>query len=146
MTTAHRGITKYPLQTAAKAKFMSNLRWILVTLFVVLSGIAQADEPAEPKLGRYNVRTYGASNRPPLFLGHFVLEDGGKYKVHLPGGRLVGEGTYEFDKEKKEVKWLTGKYKDEGWTGRVLVASDDKSLVIWLKSTTRATHVPDEKK
>ena len=105
-----------------------------------------ADEPSEPKLGRYNVRSYGASNRPPLFLGHFVLEEGGKYKVHLPGGRLVGEDTYEYDKAKKEVKWLTGKYKEEGWTGRVLVASDDKSLTIWLKSTTRATHVPDEKK
>ena len=92
------------------------------------------------------MRSYGASNRPPLFLGHFVLEAGGKYKVYLPGGRLAGEGEYEFDKEKKEVKWLTGKYKDEGWTGRVLVASDDKSLTIWLQSTTRATHVPDEKK
>lgn len=125
---------------------MSDLRLIIVTLFVVLTGIAQADEPAEPKLGRYNVRSYGASTRPPIFLGHFVLEEGGKYKAHLPGGRLVGEGTYEFDKEKKEVKWLTGKYKDEGWMGRVLVASDDKSLVIWLKPTTRATHVPDEKK
>ena len=125
---------------------MSNLRWLVLIFFVILPGVARADESAEPKLGRYNVRSYGASNRPPLFLGHFVLEEGEKYKVYLPGGRLVGEGTYEFDKEKKEVKWLTGKYKDEAWTGRVLVASDDKSLVIWLKSTTRATHVPDETK
>jgi hypothetical protein len=126
---------------------MSHLRWLIVGLLLVLPGLVRAaDEPGEPKLGRYNVRSYGASNRPPLFLGHFVLEDGGKYKVYLPGGRMVGEGTYEFDKEKKEVKWLTGKYKDEGWTGRVLVASDDKSLTIWMKSTTRATHVPDEPK
>lgn len=125
---------------------MSILRQLILALLMILPGIALADEPGEPKLGRYNVRSYGASNRPPLFLGHFVLEAGGKYKVYLPGGRLVGEGTYEFDKEKKEVKWLTGKYKEEGWTGRVLVASDDKSLVIWLKSTTRATHVPEEMK
>ena len=66
-----------------------------------------------------------------------MLEAGGKYKVYLPGGRLAGEGEYEFDKEKKEVKWLTGKYKDEGWMGRVLVASDDKSLTIWLKAQSR---------
>lgn len=126
---------------------MSCFRWlILVLLVIVIPGIARADEPGEPKLGRYNVRSYGASNRPPLFLGHFLLETGGKYKVYLPGGRLVGEGDYEFDKEKKEVKWVTGKYKEEGWTGKVLVASDDKSLTIWMKSTTRATHVPDEKK
>ena len=122
-----------------------TLVWLFLALLFV-PGLAGADEPSEPKLGRYNVRSYGASNRPPLFLGHFVLEAGGKYKVYLPGGRLAGEGEYEFDKEKKEVKWLTGKYKDEGWMGRVLVASDDKSLTIWLKSTTRATHVPDEKK
>lgn len=125
---------------------MSIVRWLTLILLLILPGLAGADEPGEPKLGRYNVRAYGASNRPPLFLGHFVLEAGGKYKVHLPGGRLVGEGTYEFDNEKKEVKWLTGKYKEEGWMGRVLVASDDKSLVIWLKPTTRATHVPDEAK
>lgn len=125
---------------------MSNLRWLILTLWVIVPGVVWAEEPSEPKLGRYNVRSYGASNRPPLFLGHFVLEAGGKYKVYLAGGRLSGEGTYEFDKEKKEIKWLTGQYKDEGWTGRVLVASDDKSLTIWLKSTTRATHVPDEKK
>ena len=126
---------------------MSCFRWlILALLMIVASGVVRADEPGEPKLGRYNVRSYGASNRPPLFLGHFLLETGGKYKVYLPGGRLVGEGDYEFDKEKKEVKWVTGKYKEEGWTGKVLVASDDKSLTIWMKSTTRATHVPDEKK
>jgi hypothetical protein len=125
---------------------MANVRWLVLALSVIVPGVGFADEPSEPKLGRYNVRSYGASNKPPLFLGHFVLEAGGKYKVFLPGGRQDGEGTYEFDKEKKEVKWLTGKYKEEGWTGRVLVASDDKSLTIWLKSTTRATHVPDEKK
>lgn len=124
---------------------MSKLLWFALALVGFVPNLVQADEPSEPKLGRYNVRSYGASNRPPLFLGHFILEEGGKYKVHLPGGRLVGEGTYEFDKEKKEVKWLTGKYKDEGWMGRVLVASDDKSLTIWLKSTTRATHAPDAK-
>ena len=122
---------------------MLNIRCLMLMPFLLLPAITQADEPGGPKLGRYNVRSYGASNRPPLFLGHFVLEAGGKYKVYLPGGRLVGEGTYEFDKDKKEVKWLTGRYKEEGWTGRVLVASDDQSLVIWLKSTTRATHVPD---
>lgn len=125
---------------------MTILRGLILTLLATLPSLAWADEPGEPKLGRYNVRSYGASNRPPLFLGHFMLAEGGKYQVHLPGGRLAGEGTYEFDKEKKEVKWLTGKYKEEGWTGRVLVASDDKSLTIWLKSTTRATHVPEEKK
>lgn len=125
---------------------MTNLRLLILSLLLLVPSISVADEPSEPKLGRYNVRSYGASNRPPLFLGHFVLEEGKKYKVFLPGGRLVGEGTYEFDNEKKEVKWLTGKYKDEGWTGKVLVASDDKSLTIWLKSTTRATHVPEEKK
>jgi len=125
---------------------MSSLRWFFLIVLLILPGILRADEPGEPKLGKYNVRSYGASNRPPLFLGAFVLEEGGKYTVFLPGGRQVGEGKYEFDKEKAEVKWLTGKYKDEGWTGRVLVASDDKSLTIWLKSTTRATHVPEEKK
>ena len=85
---------------------MSRIRWMIVTLFVILSGIARADEPAEPKLGRYNVRSYGASNRPPLFLGHFVLEEGGKYKVHLPGGRLVGEGNVDG----MRVKWECQKF------------------------------------
>ena len=104
---------------------MPTLRLLILSLVVFLPALAWADEPGEPKLGRYNVRSYGASGKPPLFLGHFVLEEGGKYKVYLPGGRQVGDGTYEFDKAKAEVKWLTGKYKEEGWMGRVLVASDD---------------------
>lgn len=123
---------------------MSLVR-ILILMLLLAPAFTFADEPGEPKLGRYNVRSYGASNRPPLFLGHFVLEEGGNYKVFLPGGRQAGDGKYEFDREKQEVRWLTGKYQEEGWTGRVLVASDDKSLVIWLKSTTRATYVPDKK-
>jgi hypothetical protein len=126
---------------------MPALRYLMLSIVLIVPDLARAaDEPSEPKLGRYNVRSYGASNRPPLFLGHFVLEKEGKYKVYLPGGKLAGEGTYEFDKAKKEVKWLTGKYQEEKWEGRVLLASDDKSLTIWLKKTTRATHVPDEKK
>jgi hypothetical protein len=126
---------------------MPTLRCLLLSVLLFVPSLSRAaDEPSEPKLGKYNVRSYGASNRPPLFLGHFVLEKEGKYKVYLPGGKLAGEGTYEFDKTKKEVKWLTGKYQEEKWEGRVLVASDDKSLTIWLKKTTRATHVPDEKK
>lgn len=126
---------------------MAAFRCLLLSIALIAPALSHAaDEPGEPKLGKYNVRSYGASNRPPLFLGHFVLEKDGKYKVYLPGGKLAGEGTYEFDKTKKEVKWLTGKYQEEKWEGRVLVASDDKSLTIWLKKTTRATHVPEDTK
>ena len=124
---------------------MSTVRFLLGCIVLLVPGLLLADQPTEPALGRYNIRSYGASNRPPIFLGHFVLEEGGKYKVHLPGGRQVGEGTYAFDQANKEVKWLTGKYKDEAWEGRFLVASDEKTPVIWLKSTTRATYAPDEK-
>lgn len=121
-----------------------SLLLVLVALLPDLATAAQADLAAAPKLGRYNIRSYGASNRPPLFLGHFILEDGGKYKVFLPGGREVGGGTYEFDASKMEVVWLTGKYKEEGWGGAVQLASDEKTTVIVMKSTTRATHVPDD--
>ena len=126
---------------------MSTVRSISLfgCLVFLLPCAATAAEPTEPSMGRYNIRSYGASNRPPIFLGHFVLEAGGKYTVHLPGGRMVGEGTYAFDAANKEVKWLTGKYKDEAWEGRFLVASDAKPPVIWLKSTTRATYGPEDK-
>lgn len=122
---------------------MIAIRCLVLTLIVLVPSFAQAVEPSEPKLGRYNVRAYGAAGNPPLFLGHFVLEAGGKYKVYLPGGRLVGEGTYKYDAAKQEVKWLTGKYADEGWSGKVYVASDEKTMTIWLKSTTRATPASD---
>jgi hypothetical protein len=122
---------------------MLNLRCLVLALIVLVPSFANATEPSEPPLGRYNVRAWGATGKPPLFLGHFVLEAGGKYKVYLPGGRLVGEGTYMYDSATKKVKWLTGKYAEEGWDGRVIVASDEKTMTIWMKSTTRATPVLD---
>ena len=122
----------------------------IALVFTLLLGSAMAtDDVVEPRLGKYTIKSRGASKNPPLLLGYFVLEKGGKYKTLLPGGREVGDGgTYEFDAAKKEIVWKTGTYKDDKWMGKFYVENDGKTHVVQVKGTTWAYHTPkdDEEK
>lgn len=121
---------------------------LVLALVFGLSALAVGGDPVEPRLGKYTIKSRGASKNPPLLLGYFVLEKGGKYRILLPGGREVGEGTYEFDAAKKAIVWKTGTYKDDNWTGKFYVENDGKTHVVQVKGTTWAYNTPkdDEKK
>lgn len=121
------------------------MRWTLAVVLVLASGsLARADGPVEPRHGKYTIKSYGASNRPPLMLGYFVLEPGGKYRILLPGGREVGAGTYTFDASKKQIVWQTGTYKTDNWMGKFYVENDGKTHVVQVKGTTWAYNTPKE--
>ncbi len=92
----------------------------------------------EPRLGRYNIYAYGAgTNR--LFLGHFELLQGGKYRVSRRlEGAYYGEGTYSFNSQTSTVEWLSGPYKEEGWGGAFTVEREGKTHRIELKKRTIA--------
>lgn len=102
-------------------------------------------EAATPRLGKYLIHSYGATSSPPLYLGYFLLEEGGKYKAFLPGDKPSGEGAYTYDAEKKTVVWKSGPYV-EVWGGEFTVEREGKTHKIRLKKSTVATNSAGAKK
>lgn len=103
-----------------------------------------ADTGAGPRAGKYNIMSYGAVGRPPLFLGHIDMQAGGKYRIsRRSSGEYYGEGTYSFDAATNSVKWLSGPCKDDGWNGTFTTDRGGKTHKIRLRSTTIATNSVD---
>jgi hypothetical protein len=99
---------------------------------------------AGPRLGKYNINSYGGVGRPPLFLGHIELQAGGKYRIsRRSSGEYYGEGAYSFDAATGAVQWLSGPCKDDGWSGTFTIERDGRTHKIRLKSTTIATNSTD---
>lgn len=105
---------------------------------------AAAASSSAPRSGKYNIMSYGAVGKPPLFLGHIDLQDGGKYRIsRRSSGEYYGEGTYSFDAATSTVTWLTGPCKDDGWSGTFTIEREGKTHKIRLKRTTIATNSTD---
>lgn len=85
-----------------------------------------------PRLGKYNVMAYGDPRNLPLQLGHFELLSGGRYKSYMFGGEPSGEGKYSFAAATGTVKFLSGKFKDDGWGGGFEISREGKTHTIRL--------------
>jgi hypothetical protein len=111
----------------------------------IASGTANgATAGAGPRLGKYNINSYGATGRPPLYLGHIELLAGGKYRIsRRSSGEYYGEGAYAFDAASSAVQWRTGPCKDDGWGGAFTSEREGRTHKIRLKSTTIATNSTD---
>lgn len=102
------------------------------------------DSSVAPRLGKYNINSYGAVGKPPLYLGHIELLAGGRYRIsRRSSGEYYGEGTYAFDDAGSAVQWLSGPCKDEGWSGTFANERDGKTHKIRLRTTTIATNSTD---
>jgi hypothetical protein len=98
-----------------------------------------------PRPGKYLIHSYGATSKPPLYLGYFLLDKGGTYEVFLPGDKSSGKGQYAFDAKKKEVTWKSGPY-EKDWGGAFTLERAGKTHQIRLKRTTVATNSSDAQK
>lgn len=116
---------------------------VLAAFAVLLPTWSVAADPAGPRAGTYEIRSYGRVSAPPLFLGKFTLDGAGNYESFLPGGRSVGKGTYEFDAAKSEVVWKTGPLQVDAWTGEFTIEREGKTHKIRMKRTTIATNSSD---
>lgn len=101
--------------------------------------------PEGPRPGKYLIHSYGA---PPsrLYLGYFILEKDGTYKVFLPGDKESGAGRYEYNAGKKVVVWKGGPYEESGWGGEFTIEREGKTHKIRLKRGTVATNSTDSAK
>lgn len=118
---------------------------LILTFFLsvacVLPVLAE-DGANGPRPGKYKIFSYGATSKPPLFLGYFVLHKDGTYEAFLPGDKSTGKGKYEFDGAKSEVVWKSGPYEKE-WEGKFTSEREGKTHKIRLKRTTIATNNSD---
>jgi hypothetical protein len=106
--------------------------------------MAAGDAKQPPRLGKYNILSFGAGGKH-LFLGHLELLPGGNYRVSRSAdGDYFGKGTYAFDVAGKKVQWITGPYKDEaGWGGGFEITREGKTHSIRLRRGTLATNSTD---
>jgi hypothetical protein len=106
---------------------------------MALAGSLTVAAAEEPRRGKYLIYSYGAVGAPPLFLGHFELMEGGKYRISRTSGEpYYGEGTYRFDAANSMVEWLSGPLATSDWTGKFSV--EGQRHRIGLKPRTVATN------
>ncbi len=92
-----------------------------------------------PRTGKYLIYSYGAVSAPPLFLGHFELIAGGKYRISRTSGEpYYGDGNYRFDAAASSIAWLTGPLATPDWTGKFSVEAGRHRVS--LKARTVATN------
>lgn len=117
----------------------SHVAALLLLIFAVpVSVAAAADVDTGPRFGKYMIMSYGTPGRPPLHLGHFVLQRG-KYKAYLPGDSLSGSGEWRYDAAKKSVIWVNGPYAGV-WDGKFKVERGGKTHNVSMKRSTFGTN------
>lgn len=105
----------------------------------------QIGAAGKPRLGKYLIYSYGAANNP-LFLGHFELMSGGRYRASRSSkGSYYGSGKYSYIAKTKSIKWLTGPYVKDKWSGNFSVTREGKTHNIRLYSSTNASNSSDSK-
>ena len=120
--------------SSVPATFVCTVALLLIGIMVT-RGVDAADAAVGPRLGKYNMLSYGAVGNPPLFLGHIELQAGGKYRISRKReGDYYGEGTYTFDATAGAVKWLSGPCNDDGWSGTFTIERDGKTHKIRLRN------------
>ncbi len=98
---------------------------------------ASASAVQGPRLGKYGIQSYGGVSAVPLYLGHFELMAGGKYRISRTSGEpYYGEGTYRFNAAALTVEWLSGPLAAPEWSGKFSV--DGNRHRIALRSRTIA--------
>ncbi len=108
------------------------------------ASVSASQSETSPRLGKYNIYSYGAVGNPPLYLGHIELLKGGKYRIsRTKSGDYYGEGNYTFDPAASALQWLDGPCKDNNWGGTFTVEREGKTHKIRLRSGTIATSSTD---
>lgn len=74
-------------------------------------------EPAQLHLGRYELY----AGVPSMYLGHFILLPGGKYKVafNTDEDNYDESGRYTFNKETNTIEWQSGMFRNNNWGGKI---------------------------
>lgn len=92
-----------------------------------------------PRLGRYGIYSYGAVAAQPLYLGHFELLPGNKYRISRTSGEpYYGEGAFRFNPASSTVEWTSGPLAAPEWGGAFKVEGTRHRIA--LRTRTIATN------
>ncbi|MFN0100826.1 MAG: hypothetical protein ACKV2U_01920 [Bryobacteraceae bacterium] len=84
-----------------------------------------------PHVAKYIIYSYGAVKVPPLYLGHFELMAGNKYRISRgSAGPYYGEGAYRFNPATATVEWLSGPLATPDWGGKFSVDRARHSIAL----------------
>ena len=88
--------------------------------------------PSNLHLGRYELY----SGIPTMYLGHIILMEDGKYKTAFSTDEDNYElGTYAFNNETSTIEWLTGVFKHNNWSGKLVRRSASSYRIEFNKAT-----------
>lgn len=105
------------------------------------AALDQAEATTAPRLGKYLVMSYGASN--PLHLGYVELKAGGNYRYLNMGGAATGQGRYEYDGGTTSVRWISGPVFENRWGGQFDITREGKTHTLRLTRSTMCTNSVD---
>ncbi len=83
-------------------------------------------------LGKYEL----FSGIPPMYIGHIYLMPGGKYKVAFGTDEDNYEfGAYTYNSNTKSIQWMSGLFKNKGWTGKMTTKPGGGNRIEFNKAT-----------
>jgi hypothetical protein len=133
----------YRVTCGAPIRDIQPTRWLPARYLRPLSKPLPASAAAgEPRLGRYQMLSYGNPSNP-IRIGHIELVSGGAYRYYNAGGRQLGTGKYAFDATRQNVVWRDGLLREQGWTGTFTIEREGKTHKIRLMRTTIAVNNTD---
>lgn len=94
-----------------------------------------------PRNGKYKMLSY-ANAANPIYLGYFTLS-GNNYSYYNAANKLLGSGTYTYNRTSKSVTWNSGPFKTYQWSGTFEISREGKTHTIRLKGVTIATNSTD---
>lgn len=121
---------------------MRIVRILTLLCFCLLVAQPTVAQTSGPRLGLYNVLSYGNPAYPPIRLGHFELSPGGNYQFFDNGGGSLGRGTYSV-RSGGSLEWLSGPFKTDGWGGGFEASRGGKTHSIKLKRGTFGSNSTD---
>lgn len=84
------------------------------------------------QLGKYEL----FSGIPPMYIGHIYLMPAGKYKVAFGTDEDNYEfGTYTYNTNTKSIQWLSGLFRNKGWTGKMTTKPGGGNRIEFNKAT-----------
>lgn len=94
-----------------------------------------------PRSGKYKILSYG-NPANPIYLGYFTLS-GSNYSYYSAANKLLGTGSYTYDKASRSVHWNSGPFNTNQWGGTFEISREGKTHTIRLKGVTIGTNSTD---
>lgn len=95
---------------------------------------ANTDITKGPRNGEYIILSYGSPTNP-IRIGYFQLKDG-QYIYYNMSKKVLGQGSYTYNSQNKNVEWKNGPFSEAKWAGSFEIDREGKTHKIRLNRVT----------